>query len=292
MDYPMRVYGLNVIELFLTGFLTAVAWLLFLFALVIGLLAVISLFGPSGLAPRAFISSGLVGGMLVAGTGLTGAVLGIAASGIRQNRAALDLGFALFALMGFAWIIGGLYSNRAGELVAGVVILLLFSLALFLRKQATQARFKPRFFRLREFETMIQIADTMIDADGKEVIHPIDVAIRVDHLLDDVDSPHREDIRRVLFLVEWVLPLLIFRPFPFSALGSNERRTVVEKVIGAKGLFRDVARVLKMLACVGYYGSEEGMAQVGYVPYEDRERSHVDQTPKHYPDPFVKLGAR
>jgi hypothetical protein len=64
---------------------------------------------------------------------------------------------------------------------------------------------------------------------------------------------------------------------------------VVEKVIGAGGLFRDVARSLKVLACAGYYGSPAGMRSIGYVPYEERERSKVqDQTPLHHPDPFPR----
>ena len=45
----------------------------------------------------------------------------------------------------------------------------------------------------------------------------------------------RKDLKFVLLLTEWALPLLVFRPFPFSVLGSNDRRRAVEKVIDAKG---------------------------------------------------------
>jgi hypothetical protein len=118
-------------------------------------------------------------------------------------------------------------------------------------------------------------------------VHPIQVAIEIDHLLDELDTPLRKDIQRVMLLVEWLLPLTIGRPIPFSDLGSNERRRVVGKVIGAKGIFRDVARTLKMLACIGYYGNPAAMAQVGYVPFEERQRSQgVEQTPLEFVDPF------
>ncbi len=74
-------------------------------------------------------------------------------------------------------------------------------------------------------------------------------------------------------------------------LGSTQRRRVIDRVIGRQGpggAFRDVARTLKMLTCAGYYGSAEGMAQVGYVPFEQRPRSSgVDQRPLVHPDPFL-----
>jgi hypothetical protein len=159
------------------------------------------------------------------------------------------------------------------------------------RRLSIQARFKPRFFSLRQFETMIQVADTMIDTDGQNALHPIEVAIRADHFLASFDAKVQQEIKSTLVIVEWLLPLLVLgRPFPFSSLGSHERRRAVEKVIGAKGLFRDVARFLKLLACAGYYGTPEGMAQVGYIPFEERQRAQgVSQAPAHYPDPALTL---
>ncbi len=276
MERAMRVYGLNLIEMFLTDVLGVLGWLLILLAI------------AAAIFRGAFVASELVGGMLIAGSAIDGVVLMLGSAGVRQNRAAVDLGYCLSALIGLGWLLNGLLSLRLGSLAAGLVILLLFVLMSGLRRLAIQARFKPRFLSLRQFETMIQIADTMIDGDGAEVLHPIEVAIRVDHLLAKIDSPLLEDIKRTLDVVEWLLPLRIGRPLPFSDLGSHERRRAVEKVIGSKGIFRDVARFLKMLACVGYYGSVEAMSQVGYVPFEERQRSTgVDQAPKEYPDPFV-----
>ncbi len=89
-----------------------------------------------------------------------------------------------------------------------------------------------------------------------------------------------------------MLPILIFRPIPFSDLGSHERRRLVEQLIETRGPLRTICRTavrsLKVLATVGYYGSQDVVAQVGYLPFERRERSSgVDQTPNHYPDPFL-----
>jgi hypothetical protein len=228
------------------------------------------------------------GGVVVAATLIAGLVLILASSGIRQNHAALDLGYLLFILAALGWLVNGLLPVKFPVLLTGVVMLLLFGLMVYLRRLAIQARFKPRFFSLRQFETMIQIADTMIDTDGQNVLHPIEVAIRADHFLASFDALVQQDIKRTLILVEWLLPLLVLgRPFTFSTLGTHERRRAVEKVIGARGLFRDVARFLKLLSCAGYYGSPEGMLQVGYIPFEERERSRgVDQNPQHYPDPI------
>jgi hypothetical protein len=275
MEHPMEVYGLNLFERFLTDVLTVLGWLLVLFVIATGLF-----FG-------AFFAGDLAAGALITGTALTGVLLLLGSSGIRQNRASVDAAHFMLAVAGLGWLVNGLLASKLGALLTGVTLLLLFALILYLRQLAVQARFKPRFFSLRQFETMVQIADTMIDGDGREALHPIQVAIEIDHLLDDVDTPLRQDIKRVMLLVEWLLPLLIGRPIPFSDLGSNERRRVVGKVIGAKGIFRDVARTLKMLACIGYYGNPEGMAQVGYVPFEERQRSQgVEQTPLEFVDPF------
>jgi hypothetical protein len=279
MEIPMRVYGLTLAELFLAGYLSILGWLLLLFTI---LSAIFS--GVFGIA-----SFG--GGLVFAATLATGLVLILASSGIRQNHASLDLSFLLLGLAAVCWLAHGFFPLRPVPLVVGVGLLLLLGLMVYLRRLSIQARFKPRFFSLRQFETMIQVADTMIDTDGMNALHPIEVAIRADHFLACFDSQVQQEIKSTLVIVEWLLPLLVLgRPFPFSSLGSHERRRAVEKVIGAKGLFRDVARFLKLLACAGYYGTPEGMAQVGYIPFEERARSQgVSQAPAQYPDPALTL---
>lgn len=275
METPMRIYGLNLVELFLEDFMTVLGWLLIIFAV------------ASRILVRVFWVDSFSGGMIVAGTVLTGLVLILASAGIRQNYAALDLSYMLFALMSVGWLAQGVFLRNLAAVLVGIILFLLFGLMIYMRRLAIQARFKPRFFSLRQFETMIQVADTMIETDGQNALHPIEIAIRVDHFLAGFDALAKEDIKRTLTIVEWVLPLVIGRPFPFSSLGSHERRRAVEKVIGARGIFRDVARFLKLLACAGYYGSPEGMAQVGYIPFDERERAQgVSQAPQHYIDPF------
>jgi hypothetical protein len=276
MEIPMRVYGLTLAELFLSGFLSLLGWLLIVFTILSLILA-----GAFGL-------SGYLGGVVSAVTFITGLVLILASTGIRQNYAALDLGYLLLTLTAASWLVHGFLPLRLSALLTGVVLLLFLGAMVYLRRLAIQARFKPRFFSLRQFETMIQIADTMIDADGESALHPIEMAIRADHFLASFDALIQKDIKQTLVIVEWLLPLITLgRPFPFSTLGSHERRRAVEKVIGARGVFRDVARFLKLLACAGYYGTPEGMQQVGYVPFDERERSQgVSQSPAHYPDPM------
>jgi hypothetical protein len=275
VDHPMKLYGLNVVEQVLDDVLVAVGLLLPLFALVAGIL------------DGAFGASGTAGGLLLAATALAGVLLALGGSGIRQNAGASFLGYELLAVAAIGWIVCAFLTGAVGAAIAAGVLVVLFALLVALRRRALRLRFRPRFLSLRNFDTMIAVADTMIDGDGREAVHPIEVAVTVDHLLARVESPMRKDLKLVLVITEWALPLLVWRPFPFSVLGSNDRRRAVEKVINAKGPFRDVARSLKIMACVGYYGDQRGIAQAGFVHFGLRRRSQgVDQSPLHHPDPF------
>jgi hypothetical protein len=284
MEYPMRLYGHNVLEVFLAGFLVVAGWLLILFAIVSAVFFM-----------AVFYPAGFVGGLLAAGTAFVGVLLLFGSAGVRQNRAALDVGYGLFAVTSVGWILDGLIEVRLAPLVVGVVMVVVLVLLLINHHEADVARFRPRFLSLRQFETMIAVAETIIDSDGQEAISPFDVAIRLDRLLSEIDSPVTGDLKLALTVTEWALPLLIFRPFPFSDLGSRARRQAVEAVIEGggllgRGVFRTLARTLKVAACVGYYSSPEAMASVGFVPFEDRPRSHgVDQSPRHYPDPLLRV---
>jgi hypothetical protein len=275
VDHPMKVYGLNVVEQVLDDVLVAVGLLLPVFALVAGIL------------DGAFGASGTAGGLLLAATALAGVLLALGGSGIRQNAGASFLGYELLAVAAIGWIVCAFLTGAVGAAIAAGVLVVVFALLVALRRRALRLRFRPRFLSLRNFDTMIAVADTMIDGDGREAVHPIEVAVTVDHLLARVESPIRKDLKLVLVITEWALPLLVWRPFPFSVLGSNDRRRAVEKVINAKGPFRDVARSLKIMACVGYYGDQRGIAQAGFVHFGLRRRSQgVDQSPLHHPDPF------
>jgi hypothetical protein len=271
----MRVYGLNVVEQVLDDVLVAAGALLAAFAIVALIL------------DEAFGASGTAGGLLLAATATAGVLLALGGSGIRQNAGASFLGYELLAIATLGWTVCAFVTGAAGAAIAAGLLVVVFALLVGLRRRALRLRFRPRFLSLRNFETMIAVADTMIDGDGREAVHPIEVAVTVDHLLARVESPMRKELKLVLVITEWALPLLVWRPFPFSTLGSHDRRRAVQKVINAKGPFRDVARSLKIMACVGYYGDQRGIAQVGFVHYGLRRRSQgVDQRPLPHPDPF------
>lgn len=278
MDYPMRRYGPTVQEIVLGDVLAGLGPALVL-------LAVASAIWPRALLPHPVVA----GGLLAGATGGAGVLLILAGAGLRQNRAALDLGQGVLALVAVGWLVWGLVALRAVPISVGALLVVLFVVVTLVRRAAIRARFQPRFFSERQFETLVAVVDTMIDGDGRQVQSPEEVAVTVDHLMDEIRTPVTAELKMVLILVEWALPLLIGRPLPFSTLGSHQRRRVVEQVIGAKGLFRDVARSLKVLASAGYYGSPEGMRAMGYVPYEERDRGrHADTTPLHHPDPFAR----
>jgi hypothetical protein len=275
VDHPMKLYGLNVVEQVLDDVLVAVGLLLPAFALVAGIL------------DGAFGASGTAGGLLLAATALAGLLLALGGSGIRQNAGASFLGYELLAVAAVGWVVYAFLTGAVGAAIAAAVLVAVFALLVALRRRALRLRFRPRFLSLRNFDTMIAVADTMIDGDGREAVHPIEVAVTVDHLLARVGSPMRKDLKLVLVITEWALPLLVWRPFPFSVLGSNDRRRAVQKVINAKGPFRDVARSLKIMSCVGYYGDQRGIAEAGFVHFGLRRRSQaVDQSPLQHPDPF------
>jgi hypothetical protein len=272
----MRRYGMTVQEIVLGD-------LLALKGVGLVLLAIAAAVWPGALLPDDVAA----GGLLAGATGAAGVLLILAGGGLRQNRAALDLGQGILALVALGWLVWGIVAGRAVPICIGAALLALFALVTLVRRAAIRARFQPRFFSTRQFETLVAVVDTMIDGDGRQVQSPEEVAVTVDHLMDEIRTPVTAELKTVLVLVEWALPVLIGRPLPFSTLGSHQRRRVVEKVIGAKGLFRDVARSLKVLASAGYYGSPEGMRAMGYRPFDERERGRrADQTPLHHPDPF------
>jgi hypothetical protein len=273
MIYPMRRFGLNAAEAFLTIMGMALSLLL-----IAGAIA-------AGIWNEWFHAEGFLGGVLISLMAAAGLLLNLGSGGIRQNRPAFDLGLTLTTLSGLGWIIRGVVVEASVPTITGIAMLLIFYLCWLARREGIRSRFNPRFFTLRQFETMVQIADVMLDADDLK-LHPIEVAIRTDHFLAEIDSPAREDIRLVMFLVEWVTPLLIGRIFPFSDLGTNERRRIVERVIWARGPFRDVARTLKLLSTFTYYTHPVAREGVGYVEFDQRSRSKgVDTSPKHYPPP-------
>ena len=173
----MRVYGLNVIEQFLDDLLVAVG------ALLVALAVAAAVF------ENAFDARGLGGGMLIAGTAAAGILLAAGGSGIRQNRVASELGYALLAAAAIGWVVNGAVAPSVVSVVTGVALALVLVAAVALRRRALRLRFKPRFFSLRQFSTLIEVADAMIDGDGREALDPIEVAVRTDHLMARAETP-------------------------------------------------------------------------------------------------------
>jgi hypothetical protein len=264
------VYGLNVGELVLAGLLKMLGWAL-------AALAVLMAIRPSWL-----------GGASPALAAVAAALLFLSAGGVRQNRGALALGRLLLLLLAAGALISGVRSSDAAAVAMGATLLLAWIVVRLVWRQAIRLRFKPRFFSVRQFETMVQIADVMLEGEGHLALNPVQVAVNADHLLSEITSPALKDIKFVMRILEWIAPLLAFYPVPFSLLGTNGRRRIIERVVYGRGPFRDVARSLKLLACAGYYFAPEGMASVGYVPFDDRiHATGRDRTPKTYPLPRV-----
>jgi hypothetical protein len=271
MITPMRRFNMNVSEVFLSdvGNLFAAALLVCAVAIVV--------------IPGWFGAGSFWGGLLAFATFTSGLMLGLGSGGVRQNRATLDIGMNLTLLTGIGWLAYSVIEPAWKMAILGIVMVLMFLECWIVRREGIRARFTPRFFSLRQFETMIQIADAMLDADDRK-IHPIEVAIRTDHLLDEIDSPVKKNIRYMMFLIEWLTPFLVLRPFPFSDLGTHERRAIIRKVIWSRGLFRDVSKSLKVLSTLTYYTHPEVRESVGYVDFDERERvQNLDQAPQVFP---------
>jgi hypothetical protein len=270
MIYPMRRFGYNVTETFLSS-MGNVFGLLFILASPVLVWA----------APQLGVRT-MWGGMMIFAVLVSGLLLVLGSGGIRQNRPAFNLALRITLLTGIAWGIHAAVSRTYGAAIVSIGMIALYAMCVFARREAIRSRFAPRFFSLRQFETMIAIADVMID-DEEEKLHPVEIALRTDHLLAKIHAPAKQDIRRVLFLIEWVLPMMTLRPFPFSELGTHERRRLVKKIIWSRGIFRDLSRTLKLLTMFSYYTEPSVRSSIGYVEFVERERvKDIDQTPKSF----------
>jgi hypothetical protein len=232
--------------------------------------------------------TGRLGAVLIAlGTAAFAALL-TAAVGVRQNGALIDLGAAMALLAGIGCAVRFALAPAVAPAIFGALLLLLGVVLFWLYGATLRVRYHPRFLTARQLATMIQVADAVIEGDGRETVSPIQVAINADHLLAQMNSPATKDLRVLMVLIEYLLPLLTLgRPLPFGLLGSHERRRAIERTIGRKGMFRKVARSLKLLSMIGYYGDPETAASTGYIPFEERvlDQEQKNQTPLRHPEP-------
>lgn len=132
------------------------------------------------------------------------------------------------------------------------------------------SEYQPKFFTKTELEILEKVIEVMIDAPAAPAIPYKIVAQRMDNLLDGIQSPAANNMSQMLRVVNWLLPLQVASLRKFVNLSKEKRKRSIEKIIMKKGVFRDIARGLKVLSTVAYYSSTEGHKEVGYIDFDDR----------------------
>jgi choline dehydrogenase-like flavoprotein/UDP-2,3-diacylglucosamine pyrophosphatase LpxH len=110
------------------------------------------------------------------------------------------------------------------------------------------------FFSRRERRTVAAFAEVFIEGQD-EVLTPAEIAANLDAHLLRVRSKRKGSLRLVLFVIEYLLPLLSLRG-PFSRLSPATRRRIIERHLAgprASRLGRNLAKI-RALFCIGYYG--------------------------------------
>jgi hypothetical protein len=140
-----------------------------------------------------------------------------------------------------------------------------------------------KFFTDKQFITLCKSIEVMIETKGNNAISPEKAARRLDEMLFESKAPALENMGQIFNLLEWVVPPLVLKFPPFSKLSIASRKAVVNRIIGSSGMFKDLARALKVMASVAYYSSPEAYNEVGYVHFEERERfTDSDTAPSIY----------
>ena len=141
------------------------------------------------------------------------------------------------------------------------------------------------FFSDKQFETAVHVAEVMISEEGR-VLSPHEIVMRADTLLSKANPPSGPQIRSALTLLEFVLPIIILRPVPFSWLSPKSRRKLLHKIVASRGQLRALARMLKTITAFCYYTDANARQAIGYVEFEERSRfGGLDTRPYHYPPP-------
>jgi hypothetical protein len=145
----------------------------------------------------------------------------------------------------------------------------------------------PLFFTERQFETVRHVAEVLIPEGGRAISANL-VARRVDALLAQAKPPSARDIRLAVTLLEFVFPLMILTPVPFSRAPLSSQRKLLEKIIAGRGRLRSLARMLKTLVAFCYYTHPIVRRTIGYVDFEERPRfALLDTTPTYYALPTL-----
>jgi choline dehydrogenase-like flavoprotein len=287
MDCPMRVNGPNVFDEVLApvvtlGGMLAIAWAI-----------------TAALLPGTLLPAGTAAGGALAGVGgAAGAALVFGGGGVQRYAGVLSAGALLLGLVGAALVVSGALDGGLGAILSGAVLLAAALGVDRLRGLARRAGYRPVWLSSRGFETVTAATEMILDADGREAIPPERAAANTDRLLAAIDAPVKSQIRLLFWALEWVMPAVVIgRPQPFSTLGGESRRRLIETLVRPTGPlapvltrpFGTVARTLKALICGGYYGDPVTMRSIGFVEYEGSPASRgKNLSPAHYPDPFPK----
>lgn len=146
----------------------------------------------------------------------------------------------------------------------------------------------PLFFSKRQFETVRHVAEVMIPQVGCAISAYL-IARRVDALLAQAQPPSGRDIRLAVTLLEFVFPLLILTPVPFSWASRRSQRKLLEKIVARRGRLGSIARMLKTLVGFCYYTHPIVRRTIGYVDFEERPRfTLLDTTPIHHAPPHSR----
>jgi hypothetical protein len=145
------------------------------------------------------------------------------------------------------------------------------------------------FFSKKQFETAVHVAEVMIPQEGR-LISPDQIVTRADALLSISNPPSGPQIRSALTLLEFVLPIVILRPIPFSLLSLKSRRKLLQKIVASHGQLRALARMLRTITAFCYYTDVNVRQAIGYVEFEQRSRyGGLDTRPYHYPPPRKEI---
>ncbi len=138
----------------------------------------------------------------------------------------------------------------------------------------------------RELRTVEKFAEVFI-AGREEVLSPAEVANNIDRQLGRIESQRKRSVRLVLFLLEYLLPLLAFRR-PFSKMSAESRKQFIEANLVhpatatkpsifawyhklRERTLRDLSRV-KFLFLAGYYSDARVYDSVNFTPVPERPR--------------------
>ena len=146
------------------------------------------------------------------------------------------------------------------------------------------------FLSRRELRTVEKFSEAFIE--GERVISTAEIAANIDKQLARLQSNRKQSLRLVLFLVEYILPLLSFWR-PFSSMSLAQRRKFIdmhladhEAYFRGKGhlnvikeylkavrrrTLRDLSR-LKALFMAGYYGDPRVNQSIHFTAVPERER--------------------